>query len=68
MSDNFSEDTISAGQETAGNLTPSEAQKQVTNIMGDQSHPYWLKDHPGHAAAVKEVADLQNMIHPNLEG
>ncbi len=68
MSDNFSEDTISAGQETTGNLTPSEAQKEVTNIMGDQSHPYWLKDHPGHAAAVKEVADLQNMIHPNLEG
>ena len=68
MSDNFSEDTINAGQETTGNLTPSEAQKEVTKIMGDQSHPYWLKDHPGHAAAVKEVADLQNMIHPNSEG
>ncbi len=68
MSDNFSEDSINAGQETAGNLTPSEAQKEVTKIMGDQSHPYWLKDHPGHATAVKEVADLQNMIHPNLEG
>jgi len=68
MSEKFSEDSISAGQETAGAMTPSEAQKEVTKIMGDQTHPYWLKDHPGHAAAVKEVADLQNMIHPNLEG
>ena len=68
MSENFSEDKISAGQETTGNLTPNEAQKEVTKIMGDTKHPYWLKDHPGHDAAVKEVFDLQTMIHPNLEG
>ena len=66
MSEKFSEDSISAGQETAGNLTPSEAQKEVTKILGDQAHPYWVKEHPGHAAAVKEMADFQNMIHPNL--
>ncbi len=67
MSEKISEDTISAGQESAGGLlTPQEAQKEVTKIMADTKHPYWLKDHPGHSTAVKEMADLHNMIHPNL--
>ena len=64
MSEKFSEDTISAGQESAGGLlTPQEAQKEVSKIMGDPKHPYWIKEHPNHDAAVKEVADLNGMIH-----
>jgi hypothetical protein len=69
MSEKFSEDTISAGQESAGGLlTPQEAQKEVSKIMGDLKHPYWIKEHPNHDAAVKEVADLNNMIHPVSTG
>ena len=69
MSEKFSEDTISAGQESAGGLlTPQEAQKEVSKIMGDPKHPYWIKEHPNHDAAVKEVADLNNMIHPVSTG
>ena len=68
LSDNFSEDNLGPDQTESSGFTPNEAQKEVSKIMGDQTHPYWLKDHPGHAAAVKEVANLQNMIHPNLEG
>jgi hypothetical protein len=69
MSEKFSEDTISAGQESAGGLlTPQEAQKEVSKIMGDINHPYWIKEHPNHDAAVKEVADLNNMIHPVSTG
>ena len=69
MSEKFSEDTISAGQESAGGLlTPQEAQKEVSKIMGDPKHPYWIKEHPNHDAAVKEVADLNGMIHPVSTG
>jgi len=58
MSKNFSEDTIKAGQETTGNLTPNEATTEINKIMGDKNHPYHLKEHPGHDAAVKEMSDL----------
>ena len=69
MSEKFSEDTISASQESAGGLlTPQEAQKEVSKIMGDPKHPYWIKEHPNHDAAVKEVADLNGMIHPVSTG
>ena len=69
MSEKISEDTISAGQESAsGLLTPQEAQKEVSKIMGDPKHPYWIKEHPNHDAAVKEVADLNGMIHPVSTG
>lgn len=39
-------------------MTPSEAKAAVNKIMGDQTHPYWIKDHPGHKAAVAEVQNL----------
>ncbi len=58
MSKNFSEDSIKAGQESTGNLTPNEAINEINKIMGDKNHPYHLKEHPGHDAAVKEMSDL----------
>lgn len=39
-------------------LSPAEAKKSVDTIMGNSQHPYFLKEHPGHKAAVKEVQDL----------
>ena len=58
MSKNFSEDTIKAGQESTGNLTPNEATNEINKIMADKNHAYHLKEHPGHDAAVKEMSDL----------
>ena len=58
MSKNFSEDTIKAGQESVGNLTPNEATNEINKIMADKNHAYHLKEHPGHDAAVKEMSDL----------
>lgn len=31
---------------------------QIKAIMDDAKHPYWIKDHPGHAAAVEQMAAL----------
>ena len=58
MSKNFSEDTIKAGQESTGNLTPNEAATEINKVLADTAHAYHLKDHPGHAAAVKQMEDL----------
>ena len=43
--------------------TPESAKKAADAIMGDMNHPYHQKEHPGHKAAVKEVADLFNAMH-----
>ena len=60
MSDKFSEDNISAGQENNSSITPNEAQREIDKIMFDKNHPYHNKEHPGHDAAVKEMTDLFN--------
>lgn len=39
-------------------MSAAEAKKTVDNIMANQNHPYFLKEHPGHKTAVKEVQDL----------
>jgi hypothetical protein len=58
LSKNFNEDDIKAGQETTGALTPNEAATEINKVLADTSHAYHLKDHPGHAAAVKQMEDL----------
>lgn len=37
---------------------PSDPQSQINAIINDLNHPFYKKDHPGHAAAVKMVNDL----------
>ena len=44
---------------------PAEAKKQVDSIMSNLSHPYHVKSHPGHRAAVKEVETLFNKMYPS---
>lgn len=39
-------------------MTPAEAKEATNKIMADMKHPYHLKDHPGHKAAVAEVQQL----------
>lgn len=46
--------------EVGGNSvqSPAEAKKTLDSIMANSNHPYFLKDHPGHKTAVKEVSEL----------
>lgn len=46
-------------------LSPGDAKKEVDSIMGNISHPYHVKDHPGHKAAVKEVEKLFSKMYPS---
>lgn len=36
-------------------LTPEEAKQKVNEIMGNKEHPYFVKTHPGHKAAIEEM-------------
>tara|TARA_R100000742_G_C4279684_1_gene105324 strand:- start:15299 stop:16129 length:831 start_codon:yes stop_codon:yes gene_type:complete len=60
LADNFSEDSIQSENDLT--LTPDDAQKEINKLMSPGT-PYWDKKHPGHQAAVEEVAMLQNMKH-----
>lgn len=59
----FKEDTVTGGGSATvgGKLSPAEAKEEIGRIMKDRSHPYFLKDHGGHEAAVKKVQDLFEM-------
>jgi hypothetical protein len=63
MGENLVEHTIDKGG--AGNqernFTPKEAAAKSAAIMGNPAHPYYLKDHPGHLAAVEEMKGLFEM-------
>ena len=61
MASKFSEDSMGAGQEESGGITPAEADREIQKILGDQNHPYFLKNHPGHKSAVDEMFKLNNM-------
>jgi len=61
LSDKFSEDNLGTGQEENSGITPVQAEKEISKILGDKDHPYWNKNHPNHQAAVEEVFQLQNM-------
>lgn len=45
-------------------MTPKDAQKEYAKVMADMAHPYWVKEHPGHKAAIEEVATLFKMANP----
>lgn len=56
---------IGADESAPGAMTPAEAQAEVNKIMANRQHPYYLKAHPGHKAAVDEVAQLFAQIKPD---
>lgn len=43
--------------------SPQEAKKTLDSIMANSNHPYFIKDHPGHRSAVKEVSDLFSQMY-----
>lgn len=49
------------GKADAG--TPADLQSHLDGILKDKNHPYWNKDHIGHAAAAKEVEQLFAKLH-----
>jgi len=57
------------GNETPGSnaLTPADAQMKANEITMNTQHPYNLRGHPNHGAAVKEVEELYKFIHPELK-
>lgn len=42
--------------------TPDELQSEIEKIMGEPSHPYFNRNHPGHDRAVSEVAGLYQAL------
>ena len=45
------------GKKIASEIS-SEIEKEINNMMGNKSHPYWDRSHPGHKAAVAEMEAL----------
>jgi len=57
----MSEDKLSG--ETQGALTPSEAEKEIRELMKEGS-PYWNAAHPDHQKHVDDVFALRQMVTP----
>lgn len=36
---------------------------ELNTILGDKTHPYWVREHPGHEMAVEKVYQLHKQIH-----
>ena len=56
---------VDAGSSTNKAHTPEQAMAEINKIMGDRNHPYYDKSHPGHKAAVDEMALLFKQAHPS---
>ncbi len=68
LADILAEDTaIGEDGKPTGLLSPVEAQKRISTIMGDASHPHNLKDHPNHKVAVQEMTRLFEQLHPDVQ-
>lgn len=57
----LSEDQLS-GKPKGIELTPAEAQAELSKIKGDQNHAYWKVEDPNHKEAVEYVTRLMKLI------
>lgn len=39
-------------------------QAEINRIRGDKNHPYNVRNHPDHAAAVRQMSELYAVLHP----
>ncbi len=46
----------------SGGFSPADVNQKISEIMGDQSGPYWNKMHPGHQAAVDQIQGYYKML------
>lgn len=54
----YKEDKSLEGEGGMQRLSPADAKAAANKIIADFKHPYHIKDHPNHRAAVEEVAKL----------
>ena len=54
----YKEDKSLEGSGGMQRLSPADAKAAANKIIADFKHPYHIKDHPNHRAAVEEVAKL----------
>ena len=64
VGESLKEDGISGETSGFSVKTPEAATKEINSIMGNMEHPYHIKSHPNHKAAVEEVAKLFSMAYP----
>jgi len=59
------EDKLPGGtSREGGGMTPEQAKERIESIKSDRQHPYYLKDHPNHQAAVAEMSKLWEQRYP----
>ncbi len=63
IADTISEDKIATGEKGSEFFTPAEAKRKIAELTVPGT-AYWNRKDPGHEDAVKEVADMQEMVHP----
>jgi hypothetical protein len=63
IADTISEDKIATGEKGSEFFTPAEAKRKITELTAPGT-AYWNRKDAGHENAVKEVADMQEMVHP----
>lgn len=62
----MSEHAVKDGRDPSlsGALAPDAARKQISQIMADRAHPYYVGDHPKHKEALEEMQRLMSMAYP----
>lgn len=48
-----------------GLLSPEEARMQISEMLNNPDHPYWVATDPAHQAAVQKMLKLQQMANPS---
>ncbi len=64
LSKRLGEDNFVTQQQKTQVSEQQEAQKKINEIMGDNKHPYFHGEMPGHKDAVAEVSRLYSIITP----
>ncbi len=69
VADKFMKEDKSVGGDPTlnGQKSPLEAKKEYELILGNMSHPYYIKEHPGHKTAVAEMQGLFNAAYPETK-
>ena len=64
----FKEDKIVNNDgDSVSQFSPSQARAEAVKIQADMKHPYNIKEHPGHKAAVDEVRKLYDTAFPSAQ-
>lgn len=56
----LAEDGVVSGEGPVGQAS---AKADLDKILNDKAHPYWVRNHPGHKDAMREVERLNQMLY-----